>query len=73
MRSGIADRDGLGEGSEAGVGPRGHFEAELELRKLVISAERAELDHMVARRKVTDRVATGVRTALDVDETTMRP
>ena len=39
----------------------------------MIAAERTELDQMLARRKVTDRVAEGVRAALDVDETTMRP
>ena len=49
------------------------LQAELELRSLVIATERAELDQLVARRKVTDRVAGGVRAALDVDETTMRP
>jgi len=49
------------------------LQAELEARRLVIAAERAELDQLVARRKVTERVAGGVRTALDVDETTMRP
>ena len=49
------------------------LQAELEARRLVIAAERAELDQLVARRKVTERVAGRVRTALDVDETTMRP
>jgi hypothetical protein len=39
----------------------------------VIATERTELDHLLARRKVSDRVADGVRAALDIDETTMRP
>jgi len=52
---------------------RGHLEAERELRKLVIAMERTELDHLLARRTVSDRVADGVRAALDIDETTMRP
>ena len=63
---GTDDRDGSGP-----VG--GELEAELELRRLVIAVERAELDRLVSRRKVTERVAGGVRMALDVDETTMRP
>jgi len=49
------------------------FEAEVELRHLVIELERDELDRMVARRKVSQPVADDVRAALDVDETTMRP
>ncbi len=55
------------------AGSVGELEAELELRRLVIAAERTELDQLVSRRKVTERVAGGVRAALDVDETTMRP
>jgi CPA1 family monovalent cation:H+ antiporter len=64
------------DGSPAeGMDPDGptHLEVEQELRKLVISTERTELDHLVARRKVSERVADGVRAALDVDEITMRP
>ena len=45
----------------------------VELRKLVIATERVELDQLLARRKVSERVAGEVRAALDVDETTMRP
>jgi Na+/H+ antiporter len=71
IRSGVSGGDG--EEDESDGGPRGHLQAELELRKLVISTERTELDHLVARRKITEQVAAGVRTALDVDETTMRP
>jgi hypothetical protein len=47
--------------------------AEQELRKLVIATERVELGRLVARRKVSERVAEQVRAALDVDETTLRP
>ena len=39
----------------------------------MIATERTELDQLLARRKVSERVAEGVRAALDVDETTMRP
>lgn len=68
--SGDDGTDDPGDGS----GPvGGELEAELELRRLVIAVERAELDRLVSRRKVTERVAGGVRMALDVDETTMRP
>ncbi len=65
-----------GDGSDRGdgsAGPGSHLHAERELRKLVIATERTELDQLVARRKVSERVADGVRAALDVDETTMRP
>jgi Na+/H+ antiporter len=51
----------------------GHLEAERELRKLMIATERAELDQLVSRRKVSDQVAERVRASLDIDETTMRP
>jgi len=64
--------DGDPDGSGA-TDSRGALEAEMELRQLVIATERAELDLLLARRKVTERVAGGVRAALDVDETTMRP
>jgi CPA1 family monovalent cation:H+ antiporter len=65
-----------GEGVDVGAGrpdADGQFQAEAELRRLVIAAEREELDRWLARRKVTERVAEGVRAALDIDETTMRP
>ena len=39
----------------------------------VIAAERTELEHLLARRKVTRQVADGVRAALDLDEITLRP
>jgi monovalent cation/hydrogen antiporter len=68
--------DGPADGSDrwdGSLGTGGHLQAEQELRKLVIASERTELDELVARRKVTERVADGVRAALDVDETTMRP
>jgi len=39
----------------------------------VIASERSELDLLLARRKVSEQVADGVRAALDIDETTMRP
>ena len=38
-----------------------------------IATERAELDHLLARRRISERVAEGVRAGLDVDETTMGP
>ncbi|HVC67557.1 MAG TPA: Na+/H+ antiporter [Acidimicrobiales bacterium] len=49
------------------------LDAEVVLRRKVIAVERDELDRLVARRKVGRHVADEVRTALDVDETTMRP
>jgi CPA1 family monovalent cation:H+ antiporter len=68
---------GGGWGGDDGEGPaadaRGHLQAERELRKLVIATERAELDLLLSRRKVSEQVAGGVRAALDIDETTMRP
>ena len=39
----------------------------------MIATERSELGHWLGRRKISGRVADGVRAALDVDETTMRP
>ncbi len=66
-----------GDGSEGRGGApangSGDLDAERELRMLVITAERTELDQLVARRKISERVAGSVRAALDVDETTMRP
>ena len=67
------DDPGDPRGGSAGTDANVALRAEVELRRLVIAAERAELDQLVARRKVTERVAGGVRAALDVDETTMRP
>jgi NhaP-type Na+/H+ or K+/H+ antiporter len=71
----VGDHDGDGTGN--GDGPADHrygdVQAERELRKLVIATERVELGHLLARRKVTERVAGEVRAALDIDETTMRP
>jgi len=67
-RSGTVDATGGSVGSETEA-----FAAEVDLRRLVIAAERDELDRMVARRKVTRPVADEVRSALDIDETTMRP
>jgi Na+/H+ antiporter len=63
------------EGGEGGDGPATgeHQRAERELRRQIIEAERTELDHLLARRKITKLVADEVRAALDVDETTMRP
>jgi CPA1 family monovalent cation:H+ antiporter len=71
----------IGSGEEEGDGDldgsagdrNGHVGAGRELRMRVIAAERAELDRLLARRRVTKQVADGVRAALDRDETTMRP
>ena len=64
---GIAEPGGPAEGETRA------FEAEVDLRREVITMERDELDRMLARRKVSRPVADEVRAALDVDETTMRP
>ncbi len=65
------------DGADDSDAPQGggtrSFDAEVELRHLVIEFERDELDRMVARRRVTQPVAADVRAALDIDETTMRP
>jgi Na+/H+ antiporter len=58
---------------DATVDANGHARAEHELRMLVIAAERTELDRLLARRRITKRVADGVRATLDVDETTLGP
>jgi CPA1 family monovalent cation:H+ antiporter len=73
MSSGAVDGVDPGEGIDSAVDAIGYLGAERELRELVIRAERTELDLLVARRKISERVADGVRGALDVDETTMRP
>ncbi len=73
MSAGGADRDDPGDATDPGTDANGYLGAERELRKLVIGAERTELDLLLARRKISERVADGVRGALDVDETTMRP
>ena len=65
--------EGRLRGTAARPGHPPHLQAERELRKLVIATERAELGRLLARRKVSERVADEVRAALDVDETTMRP
>jgi CPA1 family monovalent cation:H+ antiporter len=74
------DSDGRGEGGREGPGMAdGHDDAaaalvaEQELRRRVIGAERNELDGLLSRRKVSNRVADDVRTTLDVEETTLRP
>ena len=69
-----ANGDEAGADADGPVADTGvNLQAERELRKLVIDSERTELDQLVARRKITEQVATGVRAALDIDETTMRP
>jgi CPA1 family monovalent cation:H+ antiporter len=73
IEAGDADEGGSGNGSTPSVDGYGDLQAERELRKLVIATERIELDHLLARRKVSERVAGEVRAALDLDETTMRP
>ena len=60
-------------GSDGDADPAAMLLAERELRQFVIAAERLELEELVSRGKIANRVADGVRTALDVDETTMRP
>jgi CPA1 family monovalent cation:H+ antiporter len=77
MSSGSAE---VGDGEDGGhpaAGTDSDLGAERELRGLVIASERSELDQLLVRRKVSERVAGGVRAALDVDvdvdETTMRP
>ncbi len=66
--------DGTEDGAdEAGMSTEEVLRAEQDLRLQVIASERTELEQLLARRRVTDRVADQVRAALDVDETTMRP
>ena len=71
LRSGVSEQEEGEGGADGHVG--GHLQAEGDLRKLVINSERTELSRLVARRKVSERVADEVRAALDVDEITMRP
>jgi monovalent cation/hydrogen antiporter len=73
MGSGAVDGDGPGDGIGSGPDATGYLGAERELRKQVIRVERTELDLLLTRRKISERVADGVREALDVDETTMGP
>jgi hypothetical protein len=73
MSSGAVDGDGPGDGIGSATDATGYLGAERELRKQVIRAERTELDLLLTRRKISERVADGVREALDVDETTMGP
>ena len=71
--------DGAGSGEATATtdsqdnDPEAQFRKEQALRQLVIETERAELDRLVRRGRITQRVATSVRGELDVDETTMRP
>jgi monovalent cation/hydrogen antiporter len=65
--------EGSEDGADYGAVASGHVQAERDLRLLVIASERAELDHLLSRRRINERVAEGVRAALDVDETTMDP
>ena len=69
----LCRRRGGGRRRRPAEGETRSFEAEVELRRLVIELERDELDRMVARRRVSQPVAADVRAALDIDETTMRP
>jgi monovalent cation/hydrogen antiporter len=73
IQAGEVEEGSSADGADPPVDRYGHIRAEQELRKLVITTERTELDHLVARRKVSERVAEEVRAVLDVDETTMRP
>ena len=71
LRAGVSQHEGEEGGADGHTG--GRLQAEGELRKLVIDSERTELGRLVARRKLSERVADEVRAALDVDEITMRP
>ena len=62
-----------GEEDDEHIDPAALLMAERELRQRVIRAERTELDELVRRRKVSSRVAEGVRATLDVEETTLLP
>lgn len=73
MTSGWTQEEGTGGGAGPTGGTDDRYRAELELRQLVIGVERKGLEQLLARRKITARVADGVRAALDIDETTMRP
>ena len=68
-----ASGDSLGDTADSGAEAEAFLQAERDLRLSVIASERTELDHLLARRRITARVADQVRAALDVDETTMRP
>ena len=59
------------EGRDGRIDSAALLMAERELRQRVIRAERTELDELVSRRKVSSRVAEGVRATLDVEETTL--
>jgi len=73
VRDDGADDTAPAAGTGEGAGPEAVLHAELAFRRRVIAAERDELEALVERRKVSKRVADEVRSALDVDETTMRP
>ncbi|HXW38358.1 MAG TPA: Na+/H+ antiporter [Acidimicrobiales bacterium] len=70
-----SDENDPGPGSEGDgrADPAALLVAERELRRRVIGAERTELDELVNRRKVPNRIAEWVRATLDVEETTLRP
>jgi Na+/H+ antiporter len=70
---GAVDGAVAGNGAAFAAGGLGDLGAERELRRMVIASERTELGHLVARRKVSERVAEAMRAELDLDETTMRP
>ena len=69
----IGDPTSEPAGDAAVVSDDGAFESEIMLRRLVNELERDEHDRLVARRRVSRPVAADVRSALDIDETTMRP
>ena len=64
--------NGLGDATDTGATTES-LEAERDLRLQVLASERTELDQLLARRRISNRVADQVRAALDLDETTMRP
>jgi monovalent cation/hydrogen antiporter len=64
--------NGLGDAADTEATTES-LEAERDLRLQVIATERTELDQLLARRRISNRVADQVRAALDLDETTMRP
>jgi monovalent cation/hydrogen antiporter len=73
IEQGVVDADASANGAGPSADGPGYLDAERELRRLIIASERTELGHLVARRKVSERVAEEIRAELDVDETTMRP
>jgi CPA1 family monovalent cation:H+ antiporter len=73
IEEGAVDGDASANGGGPSADGPGYLGAERELRRLIIASERTELGHLLARRKVSERVAEEIRAELDVDETTMRP